>query len=210
VDADAVRRRLGDLGSRAHAPLPTELVPSGWRRSAVLILLWEAGGTVRFALARRGHALRTQPGTVALPGGVVDDGEDPADTALREAEEELGVARDAITVLGRLDDHWTVAQFAVAPFVGWHDGSPTFRPSADEVAEVLTVTVDDLLDPAHHHTYRVPLGEIDYEDDILVFGPHRIAGMTADILVDLRDWLRGVDRRRLPARAAALAAYTGD
>lgn len=202
-----MHRRLGELRARAHESLPAELVPAGWRRSAVLILVWDDGAAARFALARRSHGLRTQPGKVVLPGGVCEAGEDPVDTALRETEEELGVPRDAVTVMGRLDDHWTVAEFVVATFVGWHDGPPDFHPSPDEVAEVRAVPVGDLLDDARHATYRVPIGETVYEDDILELGPDHVAGMTADILVDLRDWLRGVDRRRVPARAAALHAY---
>lgn len=209
MDPGAVRRRLAALGRRPHDTLPLERIPTDWRPSAVLILLWPDAGTVRFALIRRAHGLRTQPGMLALPGGVCDDGEDPVATALRETEEELGVPRGSVTLMGRLDDHWTVAGFLVRSFVGWHDGVPDLRPALDEVAEVLTVTVDDLLDEAHHDTYRVPLGDLVYEDDVLVFGPDRIAGMTADVLVDLRDWLRGHDRRRMAARRGALDAYTG-
>lgn len=209
MHADQVRRRLEALGARPHTTLPEHLVPAGWPRSAVLILVWDDGDTARFALIRRSPALRTMPGNLALPGGVCGDGEDPADAALRETEEELGVARDTVTLLGRLDDHWTVAEFVVATFVGWHDGPPDFHPCDDEVAEVLAVAVDELLDDARHGTYRVPLGDLDYEDDVLELGAGRIAGMTADILVDLRDWLRGADRRRTPQRAAALRAYLG-
>lgn len=206
-----MRRRLEALADRPHDPLPRHLIPGAWRASAVLILLWDDGDDVRFALIRRSRRLRTQPGMLALPGGVCDPGEDPLDTARRETEEELGVPRSTVTVLGRLDDHWTIAGFLVETFVAWHDGAPDLRPAADEVAEVLAIPVADLLDPGNHDTYRVLIGDPEflYEDDILLLGDDRLAGMTADILVDLREWLRGVDRRRSAPRTAALRAYVG-
>jgi ADP-ribose pyrophosphatase YjhB (NUDIX family) len=146
---------------------------------------------------------------IALPGGVCGEAEEPAQAALRETEEELGVPRHAITVKGRLDDHWSSARHAVAAFVGWHSGEPAFRPAADEVAEVFVVDLDDLLDETNHSVHRIDLGSVVYEDDILRFGSVTATGMTADILVDLRDWLRGSDRRRVPARSAALGAFLG-
>jgi 8-oxo-dGTP pyrophosphatase MutT (NUDIX family) len=202
VDAAVVRGRLELLGSRPFAALPGGLVPRDWSASAVLILMWGCRGATRLALIRRSSTLRTQPGMVALPGGVCGETEEPAQAALRETEEELGVPRDAITVMGRLDDHWSSARHSVAAFVGWHSGEPAFRPGIDEVAEVYLVDLDDLLDEANHSLQRIV-----YEDDVLRLGSVTVTGMTADILVDLRDWIRGSDRRRVPARSAGLSAY---
>jgi hypothetical protein len=144
---------------------------------------------------------------IALPGGVCDEAEEPAQAALRETEEELGVPRHAITVVGRLDDHWSSARYRVAAFVGWHSGEPAFRPGADEVAEVFVVDLDDLVDEANHIVRRIYLGSVVYEDDVVRLGPVTATGTTADILVDLRDRFRGSDRRRVPARSAGLRAF---
>ena len=63
------------------------------------------------------------------------------------------------------------------------------------------------LDDSNHSVQRINLGSVVYEDDVLRLGSVTVTGMTADILVDLRDWIRGSDRRRVPARAAGLSSF---
>lgn len=204
MDADGVRARLEELRHRRVDTLAVETLPIALREAAVLLLLWEQYGEAWLALTRRGAALRTHAGDVALPGGVCEPGETAADAALREAVEEIGIDLRQTTVMGRLDDAWSAAGHRIVPVVAWHFGVPQFRVDGIEVAEVIEIVVPELADPANHDVQTVPLGAIDYTDDVLRCSGVTIVGLTADIVIDLVQWLDGRDRRRVPARLQGL------
>ena len=108
--------------------------------SAVLLPLFEENGETRLWLLRRAEGLRKHAGQVALPGGKRDpDDASPIDTALREADEEIGLSRSAIDVLGQLDDFGTPSGFNVTPVVGWMSAGFVATPSDAEVARVFSV-----------------------------------------------------------------------
>lgn len=116
-------------------------------RAGVLVLLYDVAGRPHLVLTRRTDSLPHHPGQVSLPGGRFEpeDG-DLMVTALRETEEELGVAGSALTVVGRLDDVPTVASgFIITPFVAHLASELVPTPSADEIARVLEVPLADLL-----------------------------------------------------------------
>ena len=204
MDAEEVRARLGELRDRRVDTLAVESLPIALREAAVLLLLWEQYGEAWLALTRRGTGLRTHAGDVSLPGGVCEPGETAHDAALREAVEEIGIDVRQTTVVGRLDDAWSAAGHRIVPIVAWHYGVPRFRVDGIEVAEVIELVVPELADPANHEVTIVPLGAIDYTDDILRCSGITIVGLTADIVIDLMHWLDGRDRRRVPARMAGL------
>jgi len=118
----------------------------------VLIPLFERDGEAHALLVRRTRALRSHSGQVAFPGGKCEP-EDPSPlaTALREAEEEIGLPAARVEVLGRLDDHSTITRFAIAPFVAWlaaeaiADWKPV--PSAAEVARIFAAPLRVFLAP---------------------------------------------------------------
>ena len=106
--------------------------------AAVLIPVLAAGDEPRVVFTRRADTLSRHPGEISFPGGLVDPGEEPADAALREAGEELGVAAGDVELVGALDPvHTHVSGILVVPFVGilWRD--PLFTPNPGEIAEVL-------------------------------------------------------------------------
>ncbi|MBK8256397.1 MAG: CoA pyrophosphatase [Polyangiaceae bacterium] len=107
--------------------------------AAVLVPLFEHQGDVHVWLLRRPQDLRTHAGQVALPGGKVDP-EDPTlvDTALREAEEEIGLPRSSVEILGTADEHITVTRFVVTPVVGWVHGLFEPKPNPSEVTRVFS------------------------------------------------------------------------
>ena len=118
--------------------------PRGGRPSAVLIPLFEREGETHAWLVRRTRALRSHSGQVAFPGGKSEAADPtPLATALREAEEEIGLPARGVEVLGRLEDHATITRFAIAPFVGWlaHEALDGWEPvpSPSEVARVFAV-----------------------------------------------------------------------
>lgn len=122
--------------------------------AAVLLLVVNhaAGPTVLFT--QRTTHLADHAGQIALPGGRCD-AEDctPERTALREAEEEVGLAPERVEVLGRLPEYRTSTGFAVTPIVGWAEPPLAYRPDPHEVADVFEVPLAFLLD-ARNHRYE--------------------------------------------------------
>ena len=115
-------------------------------RAAVLVPIIDDGGPLRLLLTRRTEDLPTHQGQVAFPGGHVDpDDADPAATALREAEEEVGLSPAHVEVIGLLDDQVTQeGTVAVTPVVGLVARLPELHPTPAEVAHVFTIPVTDL------------------------------------------------------------------
>jgi 8-oxo-dGTP pyrophosphatase MutT (NUDIX family) len=158
------------------------------RAASVLVPLVERGAGLALILTRRAALLKHHPGQVAFPGGKQDPGDPtPLAAALREAEEEIGLAPDTVEILGALDPHETVTGFTVAPFVGL--AAPGFRPVIDpaEVAEVFEVPLAFALDPANFQVHaRVWQGR-ERRYYVLPYGPHYIWGATARMLRTLSD-----------------------
>jgi 8-oxo-dGTP pyrophosphatase MutT (NUDIX family) len=115
-------------------------LPLGSRTAAaVLISLFEGEGETRVWLVRRPETMRSHGGQVAFPGGKSDPSDDSLRaTALREAEEELGIPRGIPDVLGALDDYLTITGFVVTPWVAWLPPDVAVRPSAGEVARAFS------------------------------------------------------------------------
>jgi 8-oxo-dGTP pyrophosphatase MutT (NUDIX family) len=121
--------------------------PGPGRRAAVLLVLHDRRGEPHLLLTKRSDDLPSHPGQISLPGGVIDRGDASAeDAALRETEEEVGIPRSALRVVGELDDVPTmVSGFIIRPFVAVHAGAVAPRPSDAEVARIIDVRVTDLL-----------------------------------------------------------------
>ncbi len=169
------------------------------RAASVLILLGEGPSGAEVLLLQRASNMRDHPGQVAFPGGSQDAGDaDPVATALREAEEETGLDRSGVDVVGVLPALWLPAtDFLVTPVVGWWR-RPVAVHAVDpaETASVHLVAVSDLLDPANRGQVRHPSGYVGpafLVDDVLVWG------FTAGVLsrlFDLLGWEREWDRQR--------------
>ncbi len=143
---DALRAR-----SRTHlAAFERRAVAADGRRPAAVavVLVPDEAGRACFLLTRRASGLRTHARQWALPGGRVDPGESVERAALRELEEEVGLARAPASVLGLLDDYPTRSGFVITPVVVWGGDDVELRPNAEEVAGV----------------YRVPLADLDRPD----------------------------------------------
>ena len=109
------------------------------KASAVLAPLFERDGETHVLLVRRAQGMRDHSGQVAFPGGKRDPQDDSLlATALREAEEEIGLSRLEVDVLGALDDYPTMTGYVITPYIGWIAGDVLLRlsPNAAEVARV--------------------------------------------------------------------------
>jgi 8-oxo-dGTP pyrophosphatase MutT (NUDIX family) len=183
---DYLRQRLAE-----HTPV----VHTEWeaRPAAVLVpLYWDAGEWhVLFTL--RTHLVETHKGQVSFPGGRVDP-EDTSreDTALREAEEEIGLRRQDVTVLGQLDGLLTVTQYHITPVVGLFPWPYEFVLSTAELSEVFGVPLAWLADPKNLEIQqREPLAPgrkipVYY----LHYGQYTIWGATARMLLNLIEVVR--------------------
>lgn len=152
---DALSRPLPGLDAQLRmAPTPRVgwdpfKIPEGTRDGAALILIYPHNDTIHLPLTVRGSGLRNHTGQVSLPGGRVDDGESIEACAIREAEEEIGVARGSVQVLGRLTPlHIPVSQFLLHPVVGFVPARPVFNRAEWEVARIIEPTLAQLRDPS--------------------------------------------------------------
>jgi 8-oxo-dGTP pyrophosphatase MutT (NUDIX family) len=164
----------------ASEPQPDEQVPA-----AVLVPLYAYEGELRVVLTRRRADLRRHAGEISFPGGRRDpEDETLKDTALREAEEEIGLARADVTLVGVLERTSTfVTNYAIHPFVGLLDGQRTWRPSAREVDAVLEPSLRDVR--AGRTRTRIERRGIAFETDAYVFDEQLVWGATARILEGL-------------------------
>jgi 8-oxo-dGTP pyrophosphatase MutT (NUDIX family) len=124
---------------------PRPVLPARTRPAAVLIPVLAAAPQPRLVFTRRTDTLTRHPGEISFPGGLVDAGEELGAAALREAEEELGLAPADVELLGALEPvHTNVSGILVVPFVGLLWADPRFTPNDAEIAEVLEFPLSDL------------------------------------------------------------------
>jgi 8-oxo-dGTP pyrophosphatase MutT (NUDIX family) len=151
--------------------------------AGVLLLLYEKAGEPYIVLTRRTEDVEHHKGETSFPGGAFDpeDG-DMLTTALREAEEEIGVRREDVEVLGELDDIVTITGFLVSPFVGVLRRWPyPFAASAEEVAELVEVPLRHLMDERNLERGTRRFGDRYWPVLSYNYGDHRIWGATARI-----------------------------
>ena len=153
--------------------------------AAVLVPLYARDGELHAVLTRRRHDLRRHAGEISFPGGRQDDDEtDLRLTALREAEEEIGLPPGAVELVGALQPTPTIAtNYAVYPFVGLIEPGHEWVPSEREVAEVLELPLRALRDG--YARRRLLRRGVPFRTDVYVVGEHLIWGATARMLADL-------------------------
>ena len=194
LDVAGLRRRLaltppvapvyGDDGAGREA---AALVPAA---VLVPIVTHAAGLTVLFT-QRTAH-LKSHSGQVSFPGGRAEPGDaSPEFTALREAEEEIGLSRGKIEVVARLSDYLVRTGFRVTPVVGLLTPPLALSPDSREVAEVFEVPLDFLLDPRNHQRQTRELRGQTVGFYVMHYGERTIWGATAGMLVNLYRQLAG-------------------
>jgi 8-oxo-dGTP pyrophosphatase MutT (NUDIX family) len=158
--------------------------------AAVLVPLYlDEDDRITAVFTKRREDLRRHPGEISFPGGRQDDDEsDLRDTALREAHEEIGLAPDAVELVGALQPTPTIAtNYAVYPFVGLIEPGHTWAPSATEVAAVLEFPLHRLRDG--YARQRLMRRGVPFRTDVYVIGEDVIWGATARMVGDLLDRL---------------------
>jgi len=203
--------RLLALGTRETGLFPSDIFPDSYRAAAVLIPLWpDENGTIKLAMTRRSDSLPTHQGQVSFPGGgMLTSDLSLEQTALRETEEELGISRDAIRIMGRLDDAWSRFGFHVIPYVGWTDSRPDFNPDPFEVAEVIIADVETLMRPECSCLHQVETNGQQRTTHAFSWEGGYIWGLTADILLELFLWVKSENSSRAGIRLDLMKKILG-
>lgn len=151
--------------------------------AAVLAAIVETAAGPELILTRRCDDLLQHAGQVALPGGAVDAADaTPEQAALREAEEEIGLSRTRVHVLGRLPRYPTTSGYLVTPVVGYVAAPVKLTASAGEVAEIFTLPLAVLIDPQRWQQKTLDFNGVRLPSRELHWAGQRIWGVTAGML----------------------------
>jgi len=193
-DFDYAPSHLAMSPSNRRLPDPT----SSPREAGVLALVYPrahyGGESLHIVLTRRNESLRGHSGQISFPGGK----RDPADpsfvaTALRETCEELGICDSALLVLGELNRVYIPpTNFLVTPIVGYLPHAPHFRPNPDEVAEVFSVPLVQLLDAQVKRMEEREFQGVRVQIPYYALGGHHVWGATGVMLSEIEHRLRRV------------------
>lgn len=177
-----------DLDGNPGATAPAEL-----RDAAVLVPLIDRPGGLTLLLTQRTAHLAAHAGQISFPGGGVEEADEGPDaTALRETEEEVGLNRGHIDILGHLDTYVTRTGFRVVPVVALIHPPFTLTPDPYEVKEVFEVPLSFILHPGNRHRHSREYQGAERFFWAFPYGERYIWGATAGMLVNLCDVLAEV------------------
>jgi len=196
---EEIVRRVRDRSDRLASGLPVPAPPIGsdfslsgivpvpdtWKPASVLVPLVDHPEGVTVLLTQRTADMPSHAGQIAFPGGRREVGEDAVATALRETEEEVGIPRSFIEIVGTMDLYHTGTGFEITPVVGIVTPGFTIRAQAREVADVFEVPLDHFLDEVNHQ-----IGSREYQGRqrryyAMPYGERYIWGATAGMMKNL-------------------------
>ncbi|MDY7041130.1 MAG: CoA pyrophosphatase [Chloroflexota bacterium] len=163
------------------------------RQGGVLILLYLSVGGLALPLTRRTKTVENHKGQISLPGGAREDDEPLWRTALRETEEELGVAASTVEVLGALTPLYIPpSDYCIYPFVAYCPVRPAWQPDPIEVAEVLEMPLSLLRDPSTVRREQWEVGGQMVDVPFYLVGRHKVWGATAMVLSEFGTIIGGL------------------
>jgi 8-oxo-dGTP pyrophosphatase MutT (NUDIX family) len=189
----ALRQRLEPI---EHAGMLRDILESHYpsaRNASVLIGLFDKNNETYVSFIRRASTLRAHSGEIAFPGGAADVSDvSPIITALREAQEEIGLDPSRVEVLGIMPPVFTVvSNFLITPVVAYlPEGPGTLQLQVSEVAEIILLPLQGLADPAIYHTEQWMRDNVPHTVYFFDYGSYRIWGATARMLNMLLGLLR--------------------
>jgi 8-oxo-dGTP pyrophosphatase MutT (NUDIX family) len=207
-DRIALRRLIEErLKDSRAAPDPTSAVPAGFAASdieairayfpakpiaaAVLVPIVDHESGLTVLLTQRASTLKNHAGQISFPGGRIESTDlTPAEAALRETEEEIGVTREHITFAGYLEPHLVLSGYWVTPVVAFLQPGFELRLDHREVAVAFEVPLTHILDPVNHHARTRELGAVTVQVYDIPYENHNIWGATAGMLMSLYKLLR--------------------
>jgi 8-oxo-dGTP pyrophosphatase MutT (NUDIX family) len=192
---DAIAKRLA-----GPAPAPTPLdrhivsLPSDTKvtPAAVLVPIVNRAGRVHLLFTQRTPHLDDHAGQISFPGGRAEAGDaSREETALRETEEEIGLARGAVALLGKLPDYEIPSGFRITPVVGWIEPPLALKPDPYEVAEIFEAPLEHFLDASHYQRREYRFRGRHRHYIAIPFEGRYIWGATAGMLYSLCRIIRG-------------------
>ena len=160
------------------------------RPAAVLVPLIRYSDKLNILLTRRSEHLSTHAGQIAFPGGKVDDTDHgPVAAALRETEEEVGIQRNHVDILGHLDSYQTGSGFRILPIVGIINEGYSYKLEVNEVDEIFEVPLDFLMSPENHKRESIFWKNKDRHYYAMPYENRYIWGATAGIIRNLYERL---------------------
>ena len=178
-------KKWGDYMLNPGMALADNLTPA-----AVLIPVVNRSDELTIMFTRRTAHLAKHAGQISFPGGHIEETDkEPTDAALRETEEEVGLPRHHIDVIGQLENYISRTGFRITPIVGVIEPPFPMEPDPGEVDEVFEVPLSFLLNPENHHRHTRQIEGEDREFYAMPYGDYYIWGVTAGILVNLYECL---------------------
>ena len=156
----------------------------GLRGAAILVpFVRDADGGLHVLLTQRAAHLKHHAGQVSFPGGAREPGDTSlADTAIREAAEEVGLASGRTDVVGYLRPQWTISNYAMTPVIAIVDGPVDLTLQESEVADAFQVPAEVLLDRRRHRIERRTFQSIEFDTVEILWRERRIWGATATVI----------------------------
>jgi len=176
----------GVAALRIHGYRPPNVDEYRPRKTAAVLVPFLDLPEPELVLTRRADHLPQHPGQVSFPGGAAEDDDRSAvQTALREAQEEIGLPPEQVRPIGFLDRMDTISDYRVLPVVALVAAPVTWRPDAREVAEVFTIPVSVILDRKRFEVERIQRDGRDYTLWSMRWNGHLVWGATAAMLMNL-------------------------
>jgi 8-oxo-dGTP pyrophosphatase MutT (NUDIX family) len=187
-----------EMLAQVRAKAPVLRIPA-----AVLVPLIEREGDWTVLLTQRAATLKDHAGQISFPGGRIEpEDPDPWCAALREAQEEIGLAASYVEFAGYLPDHWVGTGFRVTPAVAFVNPSFELKIATAEVHDAFEVPLRYILDAANHKARQMVMGDLTLEVYDIPYEERIIWGATAGMLMTFR--------RLLQARQAAMTGGTSE
>jgi len=164
--------------------------------AAVLILLYLADNEIYFFLTKRTDDLKHHKGQISLPGGTQEGNEKLIDTALRETQEEIGINKTSISIIGTITPLFVpVTGFMIYPFIGYSLNKLNPKPDPVEVAKIFSVNISDLLNKENRTTEQRNIRGYDVQVPYFKLNDYQVWGATSMILSEFRDLIKFINEK---------------
>ena len=164
--------------------------------AAVLILLYLEDNEIYFFLTKRTDELENHKGQISLPGGTQEGNEKLIDTALRETQEEIGINKTSISIIGTITPLFVpVTGFMIYPFIGYSLNKLNPKPDPVEVATIFSVNISDLLNKENRTTEKRNIRGYDVQVPYFKLNDYQVWGATSMILSEFRDLIKFINEK---------------